>query len=248
MSIKMEIPVGVVPRFLLISIGVSLWFGSAFGQSFEAASIKPNKSGSFNSSGHSDNGGIRLENYSLQQLIAQAYDVKDYSLTGPVWLGDDHFDIVARTTEGTPGNLLRPMLQSLLAERFGLMVHWEPKLVSGYALVAGKKPPLLHEKPAGAGSNTNTGNGNMHGTNVAMDKLADLLARLVHQPVQDQTGLVGVFDVNLEWTPEQAEPAAGDPGSIFTALQEQVGLKLEPQKVTIRVLVVDRIERVPTEN
>jgi uncharacterized protein (TIGR03435 family) len=235
-------------RFVLfVFIGVNSWLACASGQSFDIAAIKPNNSGTNNSHGHSDNGGINFENYSLRQLIQQAYDVKDYALSAPAWLADEHFDVVARAPEGNPSSSFLPMMQSLLKERFGLVVHHEPKLISGYALVAGKKPPVLHEKPAGAGSNTNSGGGKMNGTNVSMDKLADLLSRFIHEPVQDQTGLAGVMDIKLEWTPDQSDTADG-PGSIFTALQEQLGLKLQSQKITIDTLVVDHIERVPTEN
>jgi uncharacterized protein (TIGR03435 family) len=174
--------------------------------------------------------------------------VKDYSLTAPSWLADEHFDIVARAPEEATEKQLQAMMQALLRERFALAAHREPKSISGYALVAGKKPPVLHARPAGGGSNTNSTGGKMDGTNVSMDKLADLLSRFIRQPVQDQTGLSGVLDIHLEWTPEQADPTADGPGSIFTALQEQVGLKLQAQKITIDALVVDHIERVPTEN
>lgn len=235
-------------RVLFVFICVHSWLTMSFGQSFEAASIKPNNSGSFNSSWHSNDGGIRIENSSLRQLILQAYDLKEYSFTGPAWLNDVRFDIVAKAPEGVPEKQLNAMMQSLLAERFGLTAHREPKSISGYALVAGKKPPALHETPAGTGSNTNSGNGKMNGTNVSMDKLADILARIIRQPVQDQTGLAGVMDIKLEWTPEQSDPTVDGPGSIFTALQEQIGLKLQAQKITIDALVVDHIERVPTEN
>jgi uncharacterized protein (TIGR03435 family) len=236
----------MLQRVLFTFICVHSW--PAFGQSFEAASIKPNNSGSFSSHGHTDNGGVRLENYSLKQLIQQAYDVKDYAFTGPSWLEDTRFDIVARTPEATKGNQLQLMMQSLLAERFGLKVHREPKSVAGYALVAGKKPPVLHERAAGTGSNTNSNNGKMEGTNVSMDRLADILARMIRQPVQDQTGLAGVMDIKLEWTPDQADPTTDGPGSIFTALEEQVGFKLQAKKITIDALVVDHIERTPTDN
>jgi uncharacterized protein (TIGR03435 family) len=235
----------MVRRCFLVSFTVA---AVTFGQSFETASIKPNNSGGYNASGHTDNGGVRLENYSLKQLIQQAYDVQDYAFSGPDWLADERFDVVARTPEGTQGKQLEGMLQSLLAERFGVKVHREPKSISGYALAAGKKPPALHEQPAGAGSNTHYSNGKMEGTNVSMDGLADMLARILHQPVQNQTGVNGVFDLKLEWTPEQADPNAEGPGSIFTAIQEQVGLKLQAQKITIEGLVVDHAERVPTGN
>jgi uncharacterized protein (TIGR03435 family) len=113
-------------------------------------------------------------------------------------------------------------------------------------LVPGKKPPTLHEKPADAGTNTSGGRGTLKGTNISMAYLADFLSRELDQPVQDQTGLPGVTDVSLEWSPDGQ---AGDrPSSILTAIQEQLGLKLEPRKITVDVLVIDHVERVPTEN
>jgi uncharacterized protein (TIGR03435 family) len=81
-----------------------------------------------------------------------------------------------------------------------------------------------------------------------MEKLADILSRQIRQPVENRTGLTGVMDVKLEWTPDQADPSADGAGSIFTALQEQLGLKLQAQKISIDSIVVDHAERVPTEN
>ena len=196
---------------------------------------------------HTTDHGITAENVSLKQLIERAYGVADYSLSGPAWLGDDKFDIAARQPDGAPKGQMRTMLQSLLAERFGLAAHFEHKSLSGYALVAGKKPPVLHDKPAGAGTNTNTGRGTIKGTNVSMADLAGLLSRQLDQPVQDQTGLPGVLDISLEWSPDPAQ-ADDRASSLFTAVQEQLGLKLQAQKVTVDVLVVDHVERVPTEN
>jgi len=220
---------------------------AAFGQSFEAAAIKPNTSGSSSSHGHSDNLLINLENYSLKELILDAYSIKDYALTAPSWLDDVRFDVAAKVPAKAASEQIPLMMHSMLAERFGLKVHREPKMISGYALVAGKKPPVLHESQRG-GSNTSSNNGKLTGTNVSMEWLADILSRLIRQPVQNQTGLTGVLDVNLTWTPDQADPTMDGPGSIFTALQEQLGLKLEAKKITIDTLVVDHVERAPTEN
>jgi uncharacterized protein (TIGR03435 family) len=235
---------------LRISISVVLWLGVVFGQSFEVISVKPNTSGSYNSHTSTATAGITAENVSLQQLIERAYDVADYSISGPAWLGDDKFDIAAKQPAGTPKGQMRLMLQSLLAERFGLVVHRESKSLPGYALVVGKKPPALHAKPADTGTNTNTTRGKIKGTNVSMADLAGLLSRQLEQPVQDQTGLQGVVDLSLEWAPDpgQTDGPANVASSIFTAVQEQMGLKLQAQKITLDVLVVDHVERVPTEN
>jgi uncharacterized protein (TIGR03435 family) len=233
-------------QFLLGLIGIA----ATLGQSFEVAIVKPNNSGRNSSSSDTDNTSLRAENVSLKQLIERAYGIADYSLSGPAWLGDARFDIAARQAAGTPKGQMLPMLRSLLTERFGLAVHREPKSLSGYALVLGKKPPTLHEKPADAGVHTTFGPGKLKGTNVSMADLASILSRQLNEPVQDQTGLPGVFDVTLEWMPElaQSDTASDRLSSIFTAVQEQLGLKLRAQKITVDVLVVDHAERVPTEN
>ena len=231
----------------LASFTLSVALGTCFGQAFEAASIKPNTSASNNSSTHTTRGGITAENVSLRQLIERAYVVADDALFGPEWLGDNRFDIVARMPADAPAGQGRLMLQSLLAERFGLKVHRETRPVSGYALIAGKNPPAMHEKPAGAEAKTNAGRGGLNGTHASMADLARLLALQLSQTVQDQTGLKGVFDFNLEWSLDSARPD-DRVFTILTTVEEKLGLKLRPQKVSVDVLVVDHAERVPTEN
>lgn len=240
----------MIPAFRLVSMGVALWLAPAFGQSFEVATVKPNNSGRNSSSSDTDNTSLRAENISLKQLIERAYGIADYSLSGPVWMGDTRFDIAARQAAGTPKGLMLAMLRSLLTERFRLAVHHEQKSIAGYALVPGKKPPTLHEKQADAGVHTTFGAGKLKGTNVSMADLAGILSRQLNEPVQDETGLPGVFDVDLEWMPElaQTDTASDRLPSIFTAVQEQLGLKLQAQKVKVDVLVVDHVERVPTED
>jgi uncharacterized protein (TIGR03435 family) len=240
----------MIPWFLLVPMGVALWLGTAFGQSFEVATVKPNNSGRNSSTSDTDNTSLRAENISLKQLIERAYGIADYSLSGPAWMGDARFDVAAKQAAGTPKGLMLPMLRSLLTERFRLAVHHEQKSIAGYALVPGKKPPTLHEKSADVGVHTTFGSGKLKGTNVSMADLASILSRQLNEPVQDQTGLPGVFDVNLEWMPElaQTDTASDRLPSIFTAVQEQLGLGLQAQKITVDVLVVDHVERIPTEN
>jgi len=233
--------------FRLAFFALSVALGTCFGQSFEAASIKPSTSATNNSNTHTTRGGITAENVSLRELIERAYVVADDALFGPEWLGDNRFDLVARMPAGAPAGQGRLMLQSLLAERFGLKVHRETRPVSGYALIAGKNPPAMHEKPAGAEAKTNSGKSGLNGTHASMADLARLLALQLSQTVQDQTGLKGVFDFNLEWSLDSARPE-DRVFTILTTVEEKLGLKLRPQKVSVDVLVVDHAERVPTEN
>jgi len=218
-------------------------------QSFEAASIKPNNSGSHNSRWNTNEGGVRAENVSLKQLIELAYDVKDYSLSGPDWLDSERFDVQAKPQGRMTDEMFAPMLRSLLADRFRISVHRESKEISGYALLLGKKPPQPHSMPKEGGSQVNWSDGELTATNASLKQLADFFARQLGQPVEDSTGLMGVCDLKLEWTPEErGQDATKDAPSLFTAIQEQLGLKLQPRKVNVEVLVVDRVERIPTEN
>ena len=233
----MRLPITLI---LLLAAG-------AFGQSFETAYIKLNTSGSNSSSTHTTRGGIQAENVTLRQLIERAYVVADDALFGPDWLGDNHFDLAARMPPAAPAGQGRLMLQSLLAERFGLRVHRETRSVSGFAMTAGKAPPTMHQKPAGVETKTNSGNGGINGTHASMADLARLLSLQLRQTVQDQTGLAGVFDFSVEWSLDSVRPEDRQ-FTVLTTIEQQLGLKLRQQKISAEVLVVDHVERVPTEN
>jgi uncharacterized protein (TIGR03435 family) len=235
---------------------------------YEVASIKPNISGNTGSSVNSNRGEVRMTNVTLKQLIQQAYDVKDYSTVAPPWLDGERFDIVAKA----PAALPQPaepmerrrqsmvMLQALLADRFKLQVHRETKMLSGYALVVAKGGLKIKEVPNEGNSGMNTNNGLLAATGASMQRLADWLARKVDRPVADKTSVTGVFNFKLEFSPEQAlearspsdPPRATDSGAsaptIYSALQEQLGLKLQAVKVPVEMVVVDHVERTPTEN
>jgi uncharacterized protein (TIGR03435 family) len=120
-------------------------------QSFEVALIKPNNSGSHNSRWDTNDGGVRAENISLKQMIELAYDVKDYSLSAPTWLDSERFDVQAKPPGRMTDELFAPMLRSLLADRFRLVVHRESKEISGYALLLGRslRSPTPCPKKAG---------------------------------------------------------------------------------------------------
>jgi uncharacterized protein (TIGR03435 family) len=152
------------------------------------------------------------------------------------------------------------MLQTLLAERFKLVVHRETRELPVYALVVAKNGPKLTKVEGSAsGGDMSSSDGTVTGTAVTMARLAGFLATPrpdLGLPVVDQTGLDGWFSFTLNWTPERqliekpdSKPLAADaPPPILIALQEQLGLKLEKRKVPLEVVIVDRAERVPTEN
>jgi uncharacterized protein (TIGR03435 family) len=147
---------------------------------------------------------------------------------------------------------MRPLLQNLLEERFHLKTHREQKIVPGYALVVAKSGPKLRPTKG------DTFVGNYSGfeidyKNVSVANFGGAIgAWVVKQPVVDKTGIQGYYDIDLKFAPETG-PLAGDPRGtnlpdIFTAMQEQLGLKLVAQKVTVDTLVIDHADRIPTEN
>ena len=219
---------------------------------FEVAAIKPSKTGDTSSHWRSGKGRITMDNLSVRQIILAAYGVKEYQLVGPSWLDTERYHIDAKAEGNVDDDKLMPMLQTLLAERFHLALHREKKDTTAYALVAAKGG--LKIRPVeGSGSNSNSRNGKMTAKHVSMAKFAEFLARQVDRPVVDETGTGDDgFDFTLEWSNERVQRAAETDGaptapSLFTALPEQLGLKLEARKVPVEMLVIDRVER-PSEN
>lgn len=153
------------------------------------------------------------------------------------------------------------MMRNLLIERFGLKWHEELSTVSGYELVTDKKvlvqPTTLLERLKGAGG-WGTSSTSIKGTNMEMSKVAELLSQALSKPVVDATHLSGGYDINLRWRPDDAEVAPltqyygtgvdNLPDSAFTAVREQLGLRLQPAKVPRKVIVVDQINHQPTAN
>jgi uncharacterized protein (TIGR03435 family) len=216
--------------------------GHAQSPAFEVASIKPSRSLGGVSSMHPTRGRITMENVSLKKVILAAYgipDDRDYAISGPGWLGTERFDIDATFPADTAAQQMRLMMQTLLADRFRLALHGETRQLPVYALVVAKNGPKIHAVEAGQ-LRTSGGAGKLEATKITMVKLADMLGRLAGLPVQDSTGLQGVFDFTLEWSPDEAlkmtpadESAKGTGApSVFTAIQEQLGLRLDSRKRT----------------
>jgi uncharacterized protein (TIGR03435 family) len=187
-------------------------------------------------------------NIDLENLIAMAYGVdSDNVLNGPSWLGSQQFDVTAKVEGGLrlTYEQLRAPLQKLLEERFRLAVHRQTKEGSGYALVAAKSGPKLQESKGDA-PHRYILKGGLNLQNSSLDDLAGTLKRPAGRPVVNETGIKGKFDIRLDYAPEGA--ANSDRPSLFTALQEQLGLQLVTRKVPVELLVIDRVERVPSEN
>jgi uncharacterized protein (TIGR03435 family) len=225
------------------------------GPAFEVASIKPNTSLSRHASSHVTNGEVIMSNVSLKSCIQFAYHIQDGRLFGPDWLSATSFDIVAKPPSGSPHDQYREMMQALLADRFKLAIHHESRTLPAFALVIGKNGPKLQKGEPG-GPHVDVENTKLTGRGMTMANLAETLSRHLDRPVVDKTGLEGFFDLHLEWSPEEKpsdekEAAAALPPSrppMFTAVQEQLGLRLQAEKLPVDVIVVDHMERLPTEN
>lgn len=218
-------------------------------QAFEVASVKPSPPGSVQKGMSASPSEIRWRGFSLREYIFLAYGVKDYSFSGPSWLETAAFDIDAKLPAGSPSGLYPAMLQMLLAERFNLAVRREPRIVNGYVLVVDKKGLKIQPVEPGDASIA-TYPTRLVAKSASMTQVADILSSHFGSPVRDRTGLPGVYTFTLEWLPDDAPLTTGGPvaTTIFGALGEQLGLRLESGKVPIDILVVDRIERTPTEN
>ncbi len=191
-------------------------------------------------------------------LIMKAYGVRDFQLAGDVdWKYSQRFDIAAKPDGEVSDEKVLLMLQALLADRFKLKLHRETKEMQVYVMTVAKNgpkngPKLTAAEPSETGGIRIRGMGRLAGISASTLQLAEGLSDLalngrhfLDRPVLDRTGLSGVYNFNLEWTPEGAPDPFGP--SIFTAIQEQLGLKLETQKAPVEILVIDRLEK-PTGN
>jgi uncharacterized protein (TIGR03435 family) len=181
-------------------------------------------------------------------LIGTAYGVDSDKVSGPDWLDSQQYDISAKVDGDASLTLeqMRPRLQHLLEQRFHLKLHREQRVVSGYELVvAGKemKVAATASKPRMAQITP----GSVTARNIDMAMFAAILSRPAGRPTVNRTGVAGKFDFLLKFASPDAPPNSADP-DFFTALQEQLGLKLIPAKVPVDYLVVDSVDRVPTEN
>ena len=214
---------------------------------FEVASIKAHADGGDARAGIEENEGfVRIVNLPLRTVIAIAYDVRDTNVEGPSWLERRRFDITAKPPDGYQRRQLPVVLRNLLADRFTLVARRETREGRGYAL-----RPLTggHRLKESVGPRTFlTGRpGLIAGNGRSIGELIPLLSQMVGAPVVDDTGLKGVYDVKLEWTPQlTAAGADAQDISIFTALREQLGLRLEPIRTAVDVVVVSSIEETPT--
>jgi len=248
--------------------GFLLALGTTCAQSqpkFEVASIKPSSSADRRLLFNVQPGGrVTIANFNLKRLIEEAYNIKDFQISGgPGWIASDPYDITAKAEGAANYDQLRLMLQSLLAERFQLVMHRDTREMPTYALVIDKNGPKFKESSGSGPGMMRIRRGLLVNQQIPISELADQLARFLGRTVLDKTGLAGKYDLKLEWQPDENQiamfqamgvpegfgaPAPDAQGpSLFAALQEQLGLKLESQKGPVEVFSIERVER-PSEN
>ena len=221
--------------------------------SFEVATIKPadpnQLKGNFRIGGHR----IYIENQSVDSLLTVAYAIHQKQIVdGPAWLDTQRYDIVGQAdVEGVPNlHQIQEMLQKLLASRFDLTFHREKRELSIYAITVAKSGLKLAKSansPTGLPAQSG-GQQSRKFTNNSMSDFALGMQAYLDKPVVDETGLTGRYDFVLKWTPDESNAnELNAPPGIFTAVQEQLGLKLEPTRGPTDVLVIDHVER-PSEN
>jgi uncharacterized protein (TIGR03435 family) len=248
-----------------------LFLASAFAQSqgFDVVSIKPSDPLSNGMRvGISPSGTFEAKGVTLLDLISQAYDVRVFQIVGAAgWMGTDKYEITTKDEATGPSqsdlkemndkqreqvrDRLLGKLRVMLADRYQLKVHRETKEMPVYGLTIAKGGVKL-EAAAGNdnsesrlnGSRTEEGESSLTGKNLPLENLVRFLSGQTARPVIDQTGLTGKYNFKLIYAPEMNDLTGP---SIFTALQEQLGLKLESQKGPADVLVIDSVQK-PSEN
>ena len=227
---------------------------------FEVASIKENREpGAAGGLRRAPDGSLRAERFRARFLLTIAYRLQPFQLVGvPDWTNDTYYDINAKPAAGSPTSRdqMSDMLQALLVDRFTLAFHREVRATDGFALVPIKRGTLGRDLKVSSVDcdqtpearpcrqlistpNTFTISG------ASMSVLVRELVAAVNAPVADETGLSGTYDFNLRWSADAT--AADDLPSLFTALQEQLGLKLEADRGPVDVVVIDSVQP-PTED
>jgi uncharacterized protein (TIGR03435 family) len=226
--------------------------------SFEVASIKPNKSAqprvavpvAFLSGGR-----FSAKNASLVDVIVQVYPTRRIQMQGgPDWIDSETFDIVAKAYDADANggrDQMRQMVQALLEDCFQLRLHVEKKEMSVYALVVGKDAPKLQEPKEGEATGVVRGErGQMTFTRMSIVGLVNTMANIVRTPVVDSTGLKGFYDFTLDplqFSNGVARDSYEYGNAVLSAVQEQLGFKIEKRKELLDITVIDHAER-PSEN
>ena len=227
--------------------------------------------------GTGDPGRISYTNIPLRRVLLDAFDVKNYQLLGPDWLNTLRFDIAARLPEGTTKEQFRAMMRNLVTGRFRMAIRRETRELPVYSLVTAKNGPKIHPETEPAGPQeeqvatvtkqegrdgfpvvnlpspgvvieTRNGSARVTARQVTTARFADFLSTRLERPVLDATGLAGEYSFALYFAPDGPGAADSPEPNIFRAVEEQLGFRLEPRKAPVELVIIDRAEKIPTQN
>jgi uncharacterized protein (TIGR03435 family) len=220
---------------------------------FDVASVRPSKPG--REVIEPLPGSLTMRNIRMRSCIGWAYDLEEDLIQGPDWIGDAWFDILAKPSTPAREPELRRMLQSLLAARFHMAQHRETKEVPVLILTVTKSGSKLQPTDTEGSPSFKTGKMNLTGQGATIAQLTHFLSHELHMPIVDRTGLTGRFnyflDVNAYVTEEMRKTPGTPPEAasiIAQAMQAQLGLKVDGKKAPVEVLVIDHLDKTPSEN
>jgi uncharacterized protein (TIGR03435 family) len=256
------------PVFLTLTVALTAAFAQA-PPAFDVASIRASQPGSREGEGLKRDmrtsaavrvspDSVIIRNSSMRSIVCWAYHIFDFQLKGPDWMATTRFDINAKSANEVPDDKLRLMLQALLTDRFKMATHTENKEMSAYVLQVAKGGPKVKESTSGDGDfdiQPNQQKMEVTVLRAGIPNLIDALSNVFRAPVVDETGLKGKYDATFnvmkymaDMRPTEGGPPPDPHAIIIRGLQEELGLKLEPKKTAVDLVIVDRAEKVPVEN
>jgi len=228
---------------------------------FEVASVRPSREGNRREQIQVGPGTVTMRNVTLKGAVRWAYHVFNFQVSGPDWIGYERYDIVARSAGPAPEDQLRRMAQALLSDRFRLTLHRTSREMTAYILTVGKNGPKFKESTTEGEFSVQPDQRRMMLTvqRIGSAQFVEMLSGILNAPVLDQTGLTGKYDITIDGAKymdqlsrhNEAGPAPDPMGPlalIMTAIQDELGLKIDSRKAPIDLLIVDHAEKVPTEN
>jgi uncharacterized protein (TIGR03435 family) len=221
--------------------------------SFEVASVRASQPGE--ESIVTGPASLTMKNVHLIACIRWAYNVEEIQVSGPDWLNEGTFDVFAKSAGEVKVAELREMLKTLLAERFKLKAHSEMKEMQALVVTVAKNGHKMKPVEVEGSPSFQTGKMSLTGQGATVEQLVEFLSKAIHVPMVDQTGLTGRYnyflDINAYVTEEMRKSQGPPPEAntiIATAMQEQLGLKVEGRKTPIEMVIVEHMEKTPTEN
>lgn len=237
--------------------------GAAFGQKFDVASVKVSEAGpegKFRRGIKTSPGSVTIQNMPLSAIVQWAYGVREYQVEGPQWTEVQAYDIFAKAAGPAQDPELQKMMQTLLRERFELAIRREVRELPIYSMTIAKGGHKL-KPPEGQGPGNLVKGEKLarRGQRVSMAELAGELSQPLRRPVIDRTGLAGTFNFTIDLTGYVPLDANGKPspesipemdrdGIIIMAVQQQLGLKLEPGKSPVEMILIEKADKIPTDN